>query len=158
MPKSVPRYEGSDSLREARGWLEEHVDTGGCICPTCGRFCKTTKRKLNAGMAQTLIRMYKYDKYGWMNVHKVAPQGREEGKLAFWGLLDRSRGVREDGAPKSHYRLNTEGRYFTEGLITVPAHIILAWDGRFLGLDPTEHIDIYDAIDNKFDYAEMMRS
>lgn len=158
--KKTAKYQDNDSLAEARKWLSEHVEHSGpgATCPCCGKFCKDYLRPLNSGMARTLIKMYKHDSMGWMNVTRVSPGGREEGKLVYWGLLEVSRGLREDGAPKSYYRLTRLGRLFVQGVVSLPRKVWMSHDGRFLGLDGTEQGDIHDAIDSKFSYAELMNS
>ena len=40
----------------------------GCDCPTCGQFVKLYKRKLNSGMAKTLIILEQYFGFEPINV------------------------------------------------------------------------------------------
>ena len=51
------------SLKEVKKDLKDAYEDG-CICPCCHQHVQLYKRKLNSGMAITLLRMYKHFKVG----------------------------------------------------------------------------------------------
>lgn len=144
----------SVSLGEARGWLRERVDRGE-HCPLCGQHSKVYKRKLNSGMARSLILMHKRGGSGWIHIPTELPaRSREEGKLRYWGLIEESPVEREDGGRAGWWRVTSTGTRFVLGRSTVPKYARI-YDDRLLRLDG-EPIDIWDALGDKFDYDELM--
>ena len=55
-----------ETIKEAKEHLRNNFEEG-IDCPCCGQFVKLYKRKLNSGMAATLIRIVKFN--GSSEVH-----------------------------------------------------------------------------------------
>lgn len=144
------------TLGQARDWLRQRVDEGA-KCPLCQQHAKVYRRKLNSGMARSLILMYRNAGRDWIHIPTQLPaRSREEGKLRYWGLAEEAKVEREDGGRAGWWRVTSMGVQFVLGSLVVPkyAHI---YDDRLLRLsgDP---ITIVDALGEKFDYAELMAS
>ena len=88
-------YALSDRLIRSRQQRElvSKLDVG-TYCPTCNRFMKRYKRKLNSGMSRTLIWLYHYQRESgkhWVRVADAAPtyvlRTNEISRLVLWGLV-----------------------------------------------------------------------
>ena len=142
------------TLAEARDELRRLVDDG-YRCPLCTQFAKVYRRKLNSGMARSLIRMWRKAGLDWINVpDQIGARSREEGKLRYWGLVEEADVEREDGGRAGWWRVTREGARFVTGKITVPKYARI-YDGRCLGLHG-EPVTIRDCLGERFDYAELM--
>lgn len=139
--------------------LREDVEQpGGGICPTCTQHAQVYRRKINAGMAVSLLRMFAHDpvNLGWLHVPTVVGgRSREEGKLAYWGLVEEELVRREDGGRAGFWRVTELGRLFAQGRTTLPKYARI-YNGRCLGLDTTSHAGIRDALGTQFSYDELM--
>src|SRR3954471_2049123 len=82
----------TDTIQAGKDWLMANLKKGA-KCPLCAQHAKMYSRKVNAGMAASLIRMYRINKTGWVHVPtSVGARSREEGKLAYWGLVEEQAG------------------------------------------------------------------
>ena len=140
-----------------KSWLRARVDKGE-TCPCCGQFAKVYRRKINSGMARSLIRMYlagESEKLNYIHVPTaVGSRSREEGKLRYWGLVEEELEKRPDGGRSGYWRVTPSGELFVKGLMTVYSHARI-YDGRCLGLTGTQ-VNIMDALGDRFDYDELM--
>ena len=137
------------TLRQARDHMTERFDEG-TKCPCCGQFVKRYKRKLNSGMARTLIQMFKHhpDRYidvkpfllnhGYKNSHDWT-------LLKHWGILT----VREDGK----YKITQMGRNFLSGFPT-HSHIYM-YNNKMMGFAEGQ-TTISAALGEPFDLTELM--
>ncbi len=124
----------------------------GTNCPCCGRFSKQYKRKLNSGMAQILIKIYKL--FSNESVHlqneflhfKDIAIRNEYSKLKHWGLLEQGQ--------LGYWRITDLGVQFVLGHIEIPRHIIL-FNNELLGFSG-EKVTIQQALGDKFNYNELM--
>lgn len=157
------------SLKHLKQWFQGRLNDGA-ICPVCDRYAKIYNRKLNANMADILICIYKIDRKdepenGWFRVteavleYKRNSLNQEYSKLRWWGLLEQKRQAKEDGNPCSGYwRITDRGRDFVRMKAVVP-RTILMFNNKFLGFEKqTDTITINQALGDKFDYNELMRS
>jgi hypothetical protein len=160
------------TLSEAKLWLEERIDEGE-TCPCCGRFAKRYERKLNSGIANALIQIYKTHgliavDYGaevpWVNVEREIVEkstshfARDFSIARFWGLLE-PKITTEDGKKKRTsgiWRLTPMGVRFVLGTHKVQrsAHIFNDTLHSFSG----PMVDIRTCLGDKFDYSELIRS
>lgn len=148
-------FTDSMTLGEARDALRKLVNEGH-RCPCCTQFAKVYKRKLNSGMAVSLIRMWKTAGLDWQHVPTtIGGKSREEGKLRYWGLVEEETTLREDGGRAGYWRVTPRGRDFIHTVIVVEKYA-LVYDGRCLGLIDGP-IGIRACLGSKFDYAELMR-
>lgn len=142
------------TLGEARDELRELVDHGH-RCPLCTQFAKVYRRKLNSGMAVSLIRMYRRAGLGWVNVpDEIGARSREEGKLRYWGLVEEAGELRDDGGRAGWWRVTPDGAAFVLLRARVPKYARV-YDGRCLGLGG-DLVTIRDCLGERFDYGELM--
>lgn len=141
-------------LSAARDQLRELVDDG-YRCPLCTQFAKVYRRKLNSGMARSLIRMYRRAGLDWINVPTQIPaRSREEGKLRYWGLVEEAGDLRDDGGHAGWWRVTEQGGAFVRRELLVPKYARI-YDSRCLGLHG-ELVSITECLGSRFDYGELM--
>jgi len=134
----------------------------GTHCPTCNRFIKRYKRKLNSGMCRTLIWLYHYQRetgQRWVKVADVAPtyvlRTNEISRLAVWNLAkEKSISDDEDKRTSGLYRITNDGMDFVEGKLDVPSHVLLMSNKVERFSETTTNIR--RALGSKFSYNELM--
>lgn len=146
----------SDTIQAGKDWLRNMVYAGGARCPLCEQHAKVYKRTINSGQAQSLIRIHRMVGQGWIHVSLIGAKSREEGKLAYWGLLEEQIGSGHHGGRAGYWRLTQLGEQFVKGQAFV-AKYALVYNGRCLGFEGGA-ISIQDALGKDFDYNELMRS
>jgi hypothetical protein len=154
-----------ETLEEAKQFLRENWGIKPVDCPCCKQRVHRYRRKLNSGMARSLIAILRADQdghaeEGWIHInHVLAKYGvsatdREAGKLAGWGLIE-SRGDRGTASKTSGYwRLTDNGRAFARREIRVQKYVYM-FNGSYYGNDG-DLIDIVDALGDHFNYYELM--
>jgi hypothetical protein len=143
-------------LGQLRTWLRAHADEG-TNCPLCKQTVKVYRRKVNAGMARSLITMYRVGGLDWVHLPtQIGSRSREEGKLAYWGLVEEERTLRPDGGRAGYWRVTPAGELFVRGKMTIPKYARV-YDGRVLSLITTEQVTIREALGDKFNYDDLMR-
>ncbi len=154
--ETMPSRPGA-TLTEARQWLRARQDVGA-KCPCCKQLVKVYHRKLNTGMARSLIAMYrapKDDPDGWVHVPTALDaRSREEGKLRYWGLVEESAEERYDGGRAGWWQLTPTGLEFVLGRCSVRERAVV-YDGRCLRLEG-DPITIFGALGKRFNYNELM--
>jgi hypothetical protein len=157
----LPDFPGgmNATLGEARSWIRDQViNAQGAKCPCCTQLAKQYRRKLNSGMARSLIQMYKAGGTTWfVDVTKVCLGGtREEGKLRYWGLVEEAEEKREDGGRAGWWRVTKEGEMFIRQQVTMPSHCLL-YDNHFRGFSGA-HVTIQDCLGKKFNLRELLEA
>lgn len=166
----------TSTLEQAQDWLRARLDDGA-KCPCCKQHAKIYKRKLNSGMAASLIAFAKVTqqtqpKDGWLKVPDDFVQttklvtvlsNREYNKLRFWGLLEGQgpdQSLEADTPYSGMWRITELGLKFVRGDAKVARHVYLYDNRQMKG--PTsgvvEEIDIKQALGDKFNYIELMES
>lgn len=148
LPDSTP-------LGVARDWTRKRAEDG-VDCPVCTQRVQVYLRRLNSGMARSLIDIYRVAGRDWCHVPtQIGARSREEGKLAYWQLLEESPVPRDDGGRAGWWQITAKGEAFVRMQIRVPSHARV-YNGHCLGLkgDP---ITIADALGTKFNYNELMQ-
>lgn len=149
------RFDDSALLGEVREWLREQASGKGAPCPCCTQFTKVYRRILNAGMAQSLGRMYQAAGTDWQHVPTTTVGGsREEGKLRYWGLVEEA-DERQGGQRAGWWRVTETGEAFLKGEIRLPRWA-LVFDSRCLGLDDQKMVSIHDVLGDQFNYSDLM--
>ncbi len=148
----------ADASGDAVEYVAKHVRDRrdkGTVCPGCGQFAKVYRRKLNSGMARSLIAMYRAAGTTWTNVTEVTDRrSREEGKLAYWGLVEEAPDGREDGGRAGLWRVTRKGELFVLNLTTVPSYAEV-YNGHCLRIFGDE-TTISRALGSKFNYSDLM--
>lgn len=160
------------TLEQAQDWLRKQLD-GGAQCPCCKQHAKIYRRKLNSGMAASLIAFAKVTqqsqpKDGWLKVPDDFVQtsklvtvlkNREYNKLKHWGLLE-GQGPDQSLHAETHFtgmwRLTELGFKFVRGEAEVPESVYLYDNRRMRVSDEMTTIKI--ALGSKFNYTELMES
>jgi hypothetical protein len=156
----LPKVKPGMTLGEARTLLAEQA-VEGVECPCCGQFAKVYRRKLNSGMARSLIWLVKefLETKDGVEVQKQAPRqvmaNREMGKLVHFGLAV-IKGHDGDSKKKTSglWRPTDKGIDFVFDRVRVPRRVYL-YDNKAVGSDD-EMTSIREALGDKFDYGELM--
>lgn len=157
----TPEFE---TMKGAKAYLRENLEKG-VNCPCCGQFVKLYKRKLNSGMAYGLIQVFKLSQEkdgGWFHINellerKIASSQLEIPRLQYWRLVEQKENV--DDPTKKHtgfWRLTDRGHAFAIGQIYVKKHVYI-FNGKCFGFS-SEDTTIQEALGDKFDYEELMKS
>lgn len=145
----------TDTIAAGKLWLRARLDQGE-HCPLCNQNAKMYRRKINSGMAASLIHMHRIAPTGgWVHVHAIGAHSREEGKLAYWGLAEEQTGAGMHGGRAGYWRVTDKGRAFLKGTMTVPKYAKV-YNGQCYGLEG-DLVSIKDALGTKFNYDELMR-
>lgn len=142
--------------------LSEQRPGHAVACALCGAEHRIYRRKLNTGMAETLVKMYRLGggaAAGWVNVVQLFPntsqRGGEWAQVRHWGLA-LPRDVRNVGQNSpGDWRLSPLGVAFVENRMQVPMYIETR-GGELLGKS-VETVSIMGALGTKFDYAALLR-
>lgn len=157
-------FERGMRLGEARKVLLANLD-GGLVCPCCGQYARRYRRKLNSGMARTLIYIYKEflrngRVAGWLQVKDFLRENKYRNThdwtlLKYWGLLALSD---EESVPEQKhtgmYRITKKGILFVEGKVQVQTYLVMynnaveEFSGALIG--------IQQSLQAPFDYSELM--
>jgi len=145
------------TLDEAKTFLKENYEEG-TICPCCNQSVKLYKRKLTSSMARSLITLFLLNKskegyYHTSSLHNSG--GGDFTKLKYWDLIEEMKN--EDKAKKSSgsWKITEKGKSFVTGNIPLQEKVKL-YNNKFWGFYG-EEISIVTALNNKFDYVELMR-
>ena len=143
------------TLEQGKNWLRARLDQGE-TCPLCHQHAKMYRRKINAGMAHSLIHIHRIAPTGgWVHVHAIGARSREEGKLVYWGLAEEQTSVGLHGGRAGYWRLTDKGRDFVKGKIKVPKYAKV-YNGQCYGLEG-DLVGIKESLGTKFNYDELMR-
>lgn len=143
----------SDSIGDGKNWLANHLEAGAA-CPLCNQHAKLYKRKVNSGMARSLIHMYRINGLNWVHVRAIGALSREEGKLAYWGLVEEQAGTGLHGGRAGYWRVTPRGEAFLKNRTTVPKYARV-YNGKVYGFEG-DPVTIKDALGTKFDYEDLM--
>ncbi len=150
------------TVSEAKQYLKDNYQKG-TVCPCCGQHVQLYRYSMFATSARALIALYKLDQNSgriYFHVRDFAEQGSENRRaphfteLRFWGLVEPMANTDTDKKASGYWRITDKGRDFVEGNVYVRSHILI-YNGKFRGFDGDE-INIQDALNKKFSYAELM--
>lgn len=146
-------------LGEAKAYLRENYKKG-CNCPVCGQFVKRYKRKLNSGMARTLIAIYKHHKYHPVNVKdflrsKKMQNNHDWTLLRYWGLIVEHENLDEKKKSSGVWSITTKGIHFVENRVRIASHVFI-YNTKVEGFSLTD-TNIVESLGKHFNYKELMR-
>jgi hypothetical protein len=176
---------GATSLAAVRSQVQavlaDNTGTRSMQCPCCGQLVKKYARPLTSAMAYGLLVIYRdlqerlracaereddADDVTSANTFIHVPDllvkkvngssvaGGDVAKLVHWGLLEPAP-AQGKKRRAGLYRITPLGIDFVTGKKLVPKYVYL-YNSQFLGHGP-ELVDIYSALKQRFDYAEMMK-
>jgi hypothetical protein len=134
----------------------------GFTCNCCGSFVKIYKRRMNSNMALCLIALYRNQKNEFVKVEDyLIKNGYQRcgdfSYLRHYGFIEALKEKREDNSPRNgFYRITGLGRLFVEGKELAKEKFLIQ-NNKLLGFEG-EDINIIDALGNKFNYNDLMRS
>jgi hypothetical protein len=149
------------TLKRAQDWLRIEVMTnGGAKCPCCRQFAKIYDRTITSAMAHDLIlawRLHGHEPFYAPDLTSKGARGHDIALLREWGLLEaQAEPARDDGTKRNGWwRITSQGAEFLAARLTVPKYAPM-YNGKCQGLKG-QPIDIVDALNNKFDYTQLMR-
>jgi hypothetical protein len=145
----------TDTLAEARRHLQANLDDG-IVCPCCGQHAQRYRRQINGKMARSLILIHRLRGLDWCYLPAEIPaDSREEGKLAYWGLLEEALVEREDGGRAGWWRVTGRGRQFILNGMRVPRTAIV-YNAVCVGFDTSKLVTIRDCLGKKFNLRELL--
>jgi hypothetical protein len=154
------------TIKEARDYLfDEKNFSKGKICPCCDQHVKLYRRSIHHAMARGLIEAYKLgaDKE-FIHVPTallgvaINSTAAEFSKLRYWNLVEEM--INEDTKKRcsGYWKLTKEGVDFVLNRTRLPKYVYTynqkALDTGF----EYEDINISEALNNIFDYQELMKS
>lgn len=145
------------TVAEAREDLFAEAEDAGAICPCCDQFAKVYRRRIYSTMARQLItawRAVRDDPSVWFHVPTAVGYGGDICKVHYWGLMEESPAVREDGGKAGWWRFTELGAQWVQGHATVPRYAYV-YNGNALRLDGPP-ATIREALGDKFDLRELM--
>lgn len=145
------------TLEEARAWLRERVDDGE-ICPCCNQLARVYERRVNAGQARSLIHLVRVGGTDWQHLPTVLEgisKGHEEGRLRYWGLIEKATERREDGGPSGWWRVTPLGVEYVHRRLRIDKYARV-YDDRVLKYHGPQ-VDVVDALGKAFNYRELMQ-
>lgn len=150
------------TIEQGKSYLRKNFKHGA-NCPCCGQTVKLYKRKLNSGMATTLLWLYEYSKKNnkeWVNIPEVAPRSTLRAKdfciLEYWDLIERFPTIEPGKKYSGVWRITEKGKNFANGQEKVRSHVLI-FNNKFVGYSPTM-ITIEEALGEKFNYNELMKA
>jgi len=157
---SLPRAYPNDTILEGQEFIRRWATDGG-NCPCCGQRFQLYRRKLNSGMAATLVWLVMfYDTVrDWVDVPEVGPKfvnrSREIGKLLHWGMVELHPGTGGKASRTSGlWKPTDEGALFAAEETKVSKYVYL-YNNQVEGFSD-ETISIREALVDRFDYDELV--
>jgi hypothetical protein len=145
------------TLKEAKAFLNSNYEKG-TQCPCCNQLVKLYKRKLNSGMARTLIELYNCgDRFIHVKNHLREQQlnnTHDFTLLRYWGLIT-APDVESTGQASGLWKITEKGQKFCRGEIVVNRHVLIVVN-RHLGFSD-EKTTIQDSLGSRFKYNELMK-
>jgi hypothetical protein len=154
----------SNTIAEAKHFLRANFEKG-VDCPCCGQFVKLYKRKLNSGMAITILRIYNesIDDFGkWIPVKEFLRINKYKNShdwtlLKHWGLLEEKEIVKDSEDNNSGFwKITPKGRQFVMNEINVPNKVHI-YNNKVLGFSD-DQTNIIDSLGKNFNYTELMNN
>ena len=152
------------TVRDAKSYLRANYEEG-TLCPCCGQNVKLYKRKLNSGMAATLIRMYQGNGKEYVNVKQFLKlRGLQNNHdwtlLHHWGLIEPKPTLLESAKEIANKKTSGIWRVTSNGIAFINNQSIVPKTRSFYNkkcvMRSTETTSIKEALGNKFDYEELM--
>ena len=171
-------FNSDSTVKEVREHLDTSIRTGKKThCPCCNRTVRQYKRSITSAMAYGLILLVRNqgvhrgnvsfeNKYGapqWFHMENTLKEAGaptsirgDMSKWVYWGCLERNEKYTIDSNPESGlYRLTKKAVDFVLGWCTLKKYIKLHNRVSY-GFDG-DLISIKEALQNKFNYDELMR-
>lgn len=128
-------------------------------CPCCGRHAQVYNRRIHAGMAMQLIKLYKLggnESYVHASrlILKNVSGAADLSKAKYWALIEEMPHVAGRTKSSGHWRLTKLGVQFVHNEVAVPESVQV-YNDTVIGASQRV-ARIRDCLKNKFDYEELM--
>ena len=151
------------SLKDAKEHLKNNWKDG-TTCPCCSQVVKLYETKINFHMAKVLIQMVKLTEIGKEYIHVMEETKTQNGtyaRLRFWGLIEPmgEDAMTKIGIKKSsgYWRVTPLGAEFAINKIKIIESKFIYNNNVYANKDyKPKFISIKDALNNKFNYSELM--
>lgn len=147
-----------ETLKEAKQYLRDNWEKG-TDCPCCGQRVQLYKRKVSSTAAQSLIllvKKYKAEQRYYHVTELEAPaSGGEFARLRWWGLINEAENDDSMKRTSGYWKPSELGILFVENKIEVPAYKMM-YNAKPQSTSE-ETINIIQALNEVFDYSELMR-
>jgi len=150
-----------NTIGQAKAHLRDNIKKG-INCPCCGQYVKMYTRKVTSAMAYGLILLVKSKSEDYFHIENYLKEQNcpssvrgDISKLRYFKLIKKLEGIRDDGSKRvGYYKVTERGKDFVRGLITVPESVMI-FNKKTYGFSEN-HINIHQALKNKFNYNELM--
>lgn len=145
----------TDTIQQSREWLEENRHEG-VSCPSCEQYVKVYKRTINGGMVRTLATMYQKAGLEFVHVPSLRVDSNHEvSQLAWRGLVEEEKRIREDGGRAGYWRVTVDGALWLKGVTSAPKYAIV-YNNKVLELSEDETVRVNDVKMKNFDLQEIL--
>lgn len=153
-----------NTTKEAKEYLRANWEKG-TNCPCCGQYVKLYKRRFNSGMARSLLIIYRLTKAKngsdkWLHLQRefanlgINSNAADYSSLKWWGLIEPAENDDPSKKTSGFWQITDSGIAFAEKRTKISTRAFL-YNNKFCGFS-TEKIDIKEALQDKFDYEELM--
>ena len=128
-------------------------------CPTCGRFTKVYRRKLNSTVAKQLIHLYKSGGDKEFLHSKYFVNGTGSGDLTkgkYFKLIESASNYDKGKKNSGLWRLTQLGIDFVLGSSKIPKYIFI-FNDKVQGVSQIE-VGIQESLGEKFNYQQLMKN
>ncbi len=159
----------NQTVTQAQEWLASRIDDGA-QCPCCDQRVQLYQRRIDSAMAFILVQMALYFVQPgaartdhWLHIPRFLERfkgrpdtrGGDYAKMRFWGLITAKPEIRDDGSPRAGFwRITDFGHEFARGVLSAP-RFAYTYNNHVVRFS-VERTDIYRALGEKFDYAELV--
>lgn len=127
---------------------------GSVVCPCCDRKAYLYKRRINRGMCEALLRLYRLPGE-WHHISTFDPKRSDFPVLQHWDLIESRGDAPDDDHAKSsgYWRLTARGCAFAQDALEVRTYVIL-YDGIPQGFELP--LTTISKVVGEFHYRELM--
>lgn len=152
---TVAAPNSTDTIEHSREWLDENRHEG-VSCPSCEQYVKVYRRTINGGMVRTLATMYQKAGLEFVHVPSLkVDTNHEVSQLAWRGLVEEEKRVREDGGRAGFWRVTVAGALWLKGVTSAPKYAIV-YNNKVLELTEDDTVRVSDVKTKNFNLQEVI--
>jgi hypothetical protein len=145
----------TDTIEHSREWLDENRHEG-VSCPSCEQYVKVYRRTINGGMVRTLATMYQNAGLEFVHVPSLkVDTNHEVSQLAWRGLVEEEKRVREDGGRAGFWKVTLAGALWLKGMTSAPKYAIV-YNNKVLELTEDDTVRVTDVKTKNFNLQEII--
>lgn len=152
---TVATPSSTDTIEHSREWLDENRHEG-VSCPSCEQYVKVYRRTINGGMVRTLATMYQKAGLEFVHVPSLkVDTNHEVSQLAWRGLVEEEKRVREDGGRAGFWKVTLAGALWLKGITSAPKYAIV-YNNKVLELTEDDTVRVTDVKTKNFNLQEVI--